>query len=136
MTVQPPPPASVTGPPQAVGAGATAPAERGATVVPDRVVARIAAKAADEVVTRQTNLASVRRSMATPSASAAVHEGSARLALSVDLPYPIDITHASREMQHYIAERVAHLTGLHVSEVALTVRRLVPAEGLEQRRVR
>jgi uncharacterized alkaline shock family protein YloU len=118
-----------------VGAGATAPAKRGATVIPDKVVARIAARAAHEALTRQAGPPSG-RPVAAPSASAAVHEGSARLAVSLDLPYPVDIPRASRQIQHDIAERVAHLTGMNVSEVALTVRRLVPAEGLERRRVR
>jgi uncharacterized alkaline shock family protein YloU len=59
-----------------------------------------------------------------------------RLHLALDLPYPTDIPHACERIQHDVAERVAQLTGLHVGEVALTVRRLVTASGANRGRVR
>ncbi|MFF3564670.1 Asp23/Gls24 family envelope stress response protein [Streptomyces sp. NPDC002574] len=108
------------------------PAERGSTDIPERVVERIAARAAREATTRRTG----RRALGSPSASAAVHHGSARLALSLDLPYPLDLARTGSQMRDDIAERVARLTGLNVDEVTLTVRRLVPFEGPEGGRVR
>ncbi|MDX3075471.1 Asp23/Gls24 family envelope stress response protein [Streptomyces sp. NPDC088354] len=109
--------------------GLPPPAERGATDIPGKVVERIAARAAREAMTRRTGRASGRRALGSPSASAAVHHGSARLALSLDLPYPLDLARTGSLLRHDIAERVAQLTGLDVREVTLTVRRLVPVEG-------
>jgi uncharacterized alkaline shock family protein YloU len=51
------------------------------------------------------------------------------------LPYPTDIARVSQRIQHDVAERVAQLTGLHVGEVTLTIRRLVPRGGLDRGRV-
>ncbi|MGP3923338.1 Asp23/Gls24 family envelope stress response protein [Streptomyces sp. 8N616] len=104
-------------------------------MIPARVVADIAARAAYEALTRQVGLPPARRGLAAPRSSAVVHDGSARLGLTLDLPYPVDIAGASRQMQRRIAERVAQLTGMRVSEVTLIVQRLVPAESLERGRV-
>ncbi|PZG95317.1 Asp23/Gls24 family protein [Streptomyces sp. NTH33] len=93
--------------PSARAAGLPPPAERGATVIPDRVVARIAAQAARTVQSRRTD--------------------PVRLHLTMDLPYPTDIPHVCERIQRDVAERVAQLTGLQVGEVTLTVRRLVTA---------
>jgi uncharacterized alkaline shock family protein YloU len=128
----------VTTQPGEAGAAARAlvpAAERGATVIPDKVVARIAARAAREALAGQTGVPPARLELAAPRSSAAVSSGSARLGLSLDLPYPIDIAAASREMQHYVGERVAQLTGIRVTEVTLAIQHLVPSGGLEHRRV-
>ncbi|MCX4578475.1 Asp23/Gls24 family envelope stress response protein [Streptomyces sp. NBC_01571] len=107
--------------------GAPPPAERGATVIPDRVVARIAARAAGTALHRITGPRQQLTDLAAPGARATTHDGTARLALSVDLPYPTDITATCRQLQHEVTEKVARLTGLDISEVMLTVRRLVVA---------
>lgn len=112
------------------------PAGRGATEIPGRVVARIAARAAREALARQAIPPSASQVLTSASASAAVHDGSARLAVSLDLPYPCDIARAAHQVQLDIAERVARLTGLDVSEVTLTVRRLALADDAERARVR
>lgn len=112
------------------------PAERGATEIPAKVVERIAEGAAREATTRRTGPPSDRPALGSPSASAAVHHGSARLAISLDLPYPLDIALATSQMRDDIAERVAHCTGMNVREVTLTVRRLVPVESPENGSVR
>jgi hypothetical protein len=114
--------------------GLPPPAERGATVIPDKVVARIAARAARTAQAQRAALPP--GATAAPGASAATHGGSARLGLSLDLPYPTDIPSVSRHIQRDVAERVAGLTGLHVDEVTVTIRRLVPAGDLDRRRVR
>ena len=107
--------------------GLPPPAGRGATVIPDRVVARIAARVASTALHRLTGPRHPLTDPAAPDARATTHDGTARLALSVDLPYPTDITLACRQLQREVAERVAHLTGLDISEVVLTVRRLIVA---------
>ncbi|MFD3874848.1 Asp23/Gls24 family envelope stress response protein [Streptomyces sp. NPDC058623] len=110
-------------------------AERGATVIPDKVVARITTRAAREALTRQTGATPAHLGLAAPRSTVAVSSGSARLGLFLDLPYPIDIAEASRQVQHYVGERVAQLTGIRVTEVTLTIQHLVPSGGFEHRRV-
>lgn len=110
------------------------PAVRGATAIRDGVVARIAGRAAREALIREAGVSPGRGGLAAPSPSVRVRGGSARLNLSLDLPYPVDIAGACGRMRHDIAERVGGLTGMSVTEVALTVRRLVPAEKLANRK--
>ncbi|MFE2328759.1 Asp23/Gls24 family envelope stress response protein [Streptomyces sp. NPDC059385] len=121
------------------GAAATRPvlpaAERGATVIPEKVVARIAARAAREALATQADTSSAHVKLAAPHASVTVGSGTARLALTLDLPYPMDLARASRQVQQYVSERVAHLTGMRVTEVTLAIEHLVPSGGLEDRRV-
>ncbi|MER5903290.1 Asp23/Gls24 family envelope stress response protein [Streptomyces mirabilis] len=117
-------------------AGLPPPAERGATVIPDRVVARIAAKAARTAQSRRAAIPPDRSGPTAPSASAAVRTGSVRLHLAMDLPYPTDLPHVCERIQHDVAEQVARLTGLEVGEVTLTVRRLVTAADANRGRVR
>ncbi|MEU0817225.1 Asp23/Gls24 family envelope stress response protein [Streptomyces mirabilis] len=112
------------------------PAERGATVIPDRVVARIAARAARTAQSRRAAIPPDRSGPAAPSASAAVRTGSVRLHLAMDLPYPTDIPHVCERIQHDVAKQVTQLTGLEVGEVTLTVRRLVTAADASRGRVR
>ncbi|MEW2135362.1 Asp23/Gls24 family envelope stress response protein [Streptomyces sp. NPDC005409] len=108
-------------------------AERGATVIPDKVVARIAARAAREALHRQAG--TTHTGLAAPRASAAVAGGSARLGLTLDLPYPADLAGAAGEVQQYVGERVAQLTGMNVTEVALTIEHLVTPDGSGHGRV-
>jgi uncharacterized alkaline shock family protein YloU len=111
------------------------PGERGATVVPGKVVARIAGRAAHEALARQGGAAAA-LDLRAPRSTAAVYDGSTRLTVSLDLPYPLDIARTAREVRHHVAERVAGLTGLDVDDVTVSVRRLVPDETLRRERVR
>ncbi|MFF7358490.1 Asp23/Gls24 family envelope stress response protein [Streptomyces filipinensis] len=122
--------------PPARTTGLPAPAERGATVIPDRVVARIAAQAARAAQSRRAAVPPDRGSPEAPSASAAVRIGSVRLHLTMDLPYPSDIPRVCERIQQDVAEKVAQLTGLRVGEVVLTVRRLMTAADTSRGRVR
>lgn len=112
------------------------PAERGTTLVPDRVVAKIAARAAREALEKRFDAPPGRLGLGTPKASASVRGGSARVALALDLPYPVDIARSVGVLQELINRRVTALTGLAVDEVDLTVRRLVLTDGPDRRRVR
>ncbi|MFD8735966.1 Asp23/Gls24 family envelope stress response protein [Streptomyces sp. NPDC059618] len=116
-------------------AGLPPPAERGATVIPDRVVARIAARAARTAQSRRAALPPDRGRTAAPSADAAVRTGSVRLHLAMDLPYPTDIPHVCERIRRDVAERVTRLTGLEVGEIVLTVRGLVTTVGDNRGRV-
>lgn len=104
-------------------------------MIPEKVVARIAARAAKEALAAHTDTRTGHAKLAAPHASATVGSGSARLGLTVDLPYPTDLAEASRQVQQHVSERVAQLTGMRVTEVTLTIEHLVPADGLEHRRV-
>ncbi|MFD9479903.1 hypothetical protein [Streptomyces nojiriensis] len=98
-------------------------------------MARIAARAAKEALAESTDTSGAAAQLAAPHASATVAGGSARLGLNMELPYPSDLVLASRGVQHYVSERVGHLTGMRVTEVTLAIERLVPADGAQRRRV-
>ncbi|MFD7780444.1 Asp23/Gls24 family envelope stress response protein [Streptomyces sp. NPDC059753] len=112
-------------PPDAPGPGPDsvpalpAAADRGATVIPTKVIARIAARAAREA-TRPDQA-----TLASPDATARVHEQTARISLTLDLPYPIDLTAATCQVRDYVTARVGQLTGMTITEVTVTVRHLV-----------
>ncbi|MER6082541.1 Asp23/Gls24 family envelope stress response protein [Streptomyces sp. NPDC001833] len=135
MKTRPGSPGEGSGPPTPT-AGLPPPAERGATVIPDRVVARIATQAARAAQSRRAAVPPDRGGPAAPHVSAAVRTGSVRLHLTMDLPYPTDIPRVCERIQQDVAERVAQLTGLRVGEVLLTVRRLVTAADASRGRVR
>lgn len=135
MRTRPASPGEASGTPAPAG-GLPPPAERGATVIPARVVARIAAQAARTAQCRRAAGPPDRGRPAAPGASATVRAGSVRLHVAVDLPYPTDIARVCERIQRDVAERVAQLTGLRVSEVTLTVRRLLTAVEAGQGRVR
>ncbi|MEU8466448.1 Asp23/Gls24 family envelope stress response protein [Streptomyces sp. NPDC029006] len=130
-----PPVGEGSGPPERA-AGLPPPAERGATVIPGRVVARIAVQAARTAQSRRAAVPADRSAPMTPSASAAVGAGSVRVHLTMDLPYPTDIPGVCERIQQDVAERVARLTGFRVGEVTLTVRRLLTAADAGRGRVR
>ncbi|RFC74583.1 Asp23/Gls24 family envelope stress response protein [Streptomyces sp. AcE210] len=96
-------------------------------MIPDRVVARIAARVASTALHRLTHPPHAHVALTASGARASTYDGTAQLALSVDLPYPTDIAATCGQLQREVAERVAQLTGLDISEVMLTVRRLVVA---------
>jgi uncharacterized alkaline shock family protein YloU len=99
------------------------------------VVARIAVRAAREALTRTTGVSPVQLGLGVPQSTATVHQGTAHLAVSLDLPYPIDIARTGGEIRHYITERVSHLTGLHLDDITVSVHRLVPDDSLRRTRV-
>ncbi|MFC9818023.1 hypothetical protein ACFVJM_38910 [Streptomyces virginiae] len=102
-------------------------------MIPDKVVARIAARAAQEALAVLTDTPAA---LSAPRASVTAGGGTARLRLTLDLPYPLDLASASRHMQHHVSERVTRLTGMHVTEVTLAIEHLAAADGPEHRRVR
>ncbi|QFQ96343.1 hypothetical protein F9278_09155 [Streptomyces phaeolivaceus] len=97
--------------------------ERGATRIADRVVAKIAARAAREAL-----VAPVPDS-APPDATVVVHHETARVRVTLGLPYPSDIGGQCAAVRRHVIERVGTLAGMHVSEVAVQVERLHLAHG-------
>jgi uncharacterized alkaline shock family protein YloU len=98
--------------------GLPAPADRGATVIADRVVAKIAAQAAREAVGR------IPAGGAAPHASVTVHQDAARVRIVLDLEYPADLGRRCGAVRHRVAERVGSLAGMTVPEVSVLVERL------------
>ncbi|MHC3468437.1 Asp23/Gls24 family envelope stress response protein [Streptomyces sp. 7R007] len=109
-----------------------APGERGATRIADRVVAKIAARAAREA------LGELPEQAAPPHATVVVRHDSAHLRLHLDLDYPCAIGARCAEVRRHVAERVRALVGMEVPEVAVVVERLhlAPAHGAAQGRTR
>ncbi|MFD9328369.1 MULTISPECIES: hypothetical protein [unclassified Streptomyces] len=95
-----------------------APAERGATRIADRVVAKIAGQAAREV------LEALPPDAAPPHATVVVHHDTARIRVSLELDYPSDIGGQCNAVRRHVAERVDALAGMEVPEVAVQVERL------------
>jgi uncharacterized alkaline shock family protein YloU len=98
-------------------------ADRGALRIADRVVAKIAAHAAREVLVDAPQAEHVPRGTA-PHASVSVRRKAARVRLSVELGYPSDIGSVCRSVRQHVTERVQALTGMAVPEVAVEVERL------------
>ncbi|MFJ6630547.1 Asp23/Gls24 family envelope stress response protein [Streptomyces sp. NPDC091376] len=93
-------------------------AERGATTIADRVVAKIAARAAREALTR------VPEGGSAPQATVTVHHDHARVRVALELDYPCDIGGQCRAVRRHVAERVEALAGMAVPEVHVQVERL------------
>lgn len=108
------------------------PGERGATTIADRVVAKIAARAAREA------LGDLPPDAAPPHATVVVRHDVARVWIVLDLAYPSDIGASCHEVRRQVVERVGALVGMQVPEVAVRVERLhlAPAYGAAQGRTR
>ncbi|MEV8313273.1 hypothetical protein AB0Q95_03785 [Streptomyces sp. NPDC059900] len=109
-----------------------APGERGATRIADRVVAKIAAQAAREALTR------IPVNGSPPHATVTVRHDVAHVRVSVDLDYPSDIGGQCGAVRRQVTERVKALAGMEVPEVAVQVERLHSAHshGAAQGRTR
>lgn len=94
------------------------PAERGATRIADRVVAKIAAQAAREVVGAPPEGGTA------PHAAVTVHQDVARVRVSLELGYPSDLGAQCGAVRRQVAERVRALAGMEVPEVAVQIERL------------
>ncbi|MGW7369744.1 hypothetical protein ACWGI8_41570 [Streptomyces sp. NPDC054841] len=93
-------------------------AERGATTIADRVVAKIAAQAAREA------LGHVPEGGSAPHAAVTVHHDRARVRISLELDYPSDIGGQCGAVRRHVAQRVEALAGMEVPEVTVEVERL------------
>jgi uncharacterized alkaline shock family protein YloU len=111
-------------------------AERGALRIADRVVAKVAAQAAGEVLRDAPGRDLVPRD-ADPHASVSVRKDTARLRLTLELGYPANIGAVCGRVRRHVTSRVEALTGMDVPEVAVEVERLhsAAARRREEERV-
>ncbi|MDP9865513.1 MULTISPECIES: Asp23/Gls24 family envelope stress response protein [Streptosporangium] len=102
------------------------PAERrGRTDIPERVVSRIAARAAGEVarvreVRERGPLTFTGRTRAT------VDGDLTALRLEVSVEYPAPLRQLTEAVRRHVADRVALLTGLHIGHIDIAVTGVVP----------
>ncbi|MYS19114.1 Uncharacterized conserved protein YloU, alkaline shock protein (Asp23) family [Streptomyces sp. DvalAA-14] len=99
------------------------PAERGALRIADRVVAKIAAYSAGEVLAGLPDADLVPREAA-PHATVSIRKDTARLRLALELGYPADLGAVTAAVRRHVASRVEALTGLAVPELAIEIERL------------
>ncbi len=120
-------------------------AERGATTIADRVVAKIAAHAAREALEGArrgdggtgesgtgaggTGEGGARGTKGgvhgrPPQAAVVVHRDSARVRITLELGYPCDIGAQCAAVRRQVVRRVRTLAGMEVPEVAVQVERL------------
>ncbi|MEV4187018.1 Asp23/Gls24 family envelope stress response protein [Streptosporangium canum] len=109
------------------------PAERrGKTDIPERVVARIAARAAREVarvreVRERGPLTFGGRTHATLDGDLTV------LRLEVSVEYPAPLRQVTEAVRRHVADRVSVLTGLHIDHIDIDVTDVVPPRGEDGR---
>ncbi|MFE3162397.1 hypothetical protein [Streptomyces sp. NPDC059224] len=99
------------------------PGDRGAVRIADRVVAKIAAQAAREV------LGPLPKDAVPPHATVVVHHGTARVRVHLELDYPSDIGARCAAVRRHVVERVGALVDMEVREVVVHVERLHPAQS-------
>ncbi|MFI6697395.1 DUF6286 domain-containing Asp23/Gls24 family envelope stress response protein [Streptomyces sp. NPDC050509] len=100
---------------------AAEPAERGTTRVADRVVRRIAGRAAAQALGPGGEVLRV--------SAEAKGGGSWRLRLDVALAYPVRLETAGARLQEEVSARTAELTGLKIGPAEVRISRLDPSRG-------
>ncbi|MFD5699050.1 Asp23/Gls24 family envelope stress response protein [Streptomyces lasiicapitis] len=116
--------------------GQVPPGERGATRIADRVVAKIAARAAREALpvlpaeaAEPHATVSVRPQALGSARAGETPSDSVRVRVSLELDYPSDIGRQCGAVRRQVAERVKALAGMEVPEVAVQVERLHSAQA-------
>jgi uncharacterized alkaline shock family protein YloU len=101
------------------------PAKRGVTDIADRVVGRIAGRAASEVEAvlpvPSTGLSRLTGNATDPEVDVDVEGERVRLAIRLAVRYPAPIRSVARQVQEAARSRVEHLTGLEVVAVRVEV---------------
>ncbi|MGW7435743.1 hypothetical protein [Streptomyces sp. NPDC054849] len=120
MSTPPPADPSRATPPPATPSRAFAPrvaaADRGATRIADRVVAKIAAQAAREALPTISGAA--------PHATVTVHHDIARVRVSLELDYPSDLAAQCAAVRRQVALRIEECASMSVPEVDVDIERL------------
>jgi uncharacterized alkaline shock family protein YloU len=116
-------------------AQAVEPRRRGTLVLAERVLEKIAAQAATEVVATSgrsggfLGLGSESDGHARPKVDVTLSAASADLALAVGIAYPGSIRRATQEVRDHVTERVETLTGVDVRRVDVDVTYLSVQDG-------
>ncbi|MFK0256931.1 hypothetical protein [Streptomyces sp. NPDC090445] len=103
------------------------PAERGATRIADRVVAKIAAQAAREALAAQPGGppgGAGPGGAAAPHAAVTVHHDIARVRVSLELDYPSDLAESCAAVRRQVVRRVEDCAGMAVPEVDIDIEHL------------
>lgn len=101
------------------------PADRGATRIADRVVAKIAAQAAREALAAQPGRpAPGPPSGAAPHATVTVHHDIARVRVSLELDYPSDLAAQCAAVRSQVVRRVEECAAMSVPEVDIDIEHL------------
>ncbi|MFD0268464.1 hypothetical protein ACFVGY_18110 [Streptomyces sp. NPDC127106] len=103
------------------------PAERGATRIADRVVAKIAAQAAREALAARPGgppRAAGPGGEAAPHATVTVHHDIARVRVSLELDYPSDLAESCAAVRRQVVRRVEECAGMAVPEVDIDIEHL------------
>jgi uncharacterized alkaline shock family protein YloU len=99
--------------------------ERGVTDIADRVVERIAGRAAAEVADvlppPRTGLSRVTGSAVDPAVDAHVEGSAVRLDIRLSVRYPAPIRTVAHRVQNAVRSRVEKLTGLDVTAITVEV---------------
>ncbi|MEU3773833.1 hypothetical protein AB0F11_11640 [Streptomyces sp. NPDC032472] len=120
------------GPPRAVPPRVP-PAERGATQIADRVVAKIAAQAAREALAAQSGGppsggTASGGTAAAPHATVTVHHDIARVRVSLELDYPSDLAAQCAAVRSRVVQRIEECAAMAVPEVDIDIEHLHPAQ--------
>lgn len=91
-------------------------ADRGATRIADRVIAKIAAQAARETLAEPSG--------APPHATVTVHHDIARVRISLELDYPSDLAAQCAAVRRQVALRVEECAQMSVPEVDIDIEHL------------
>lgn len=103
-------------------AGLAPPAgQRGRTELADRVVHKIAARAAGEVPGVLGGHADPGRQSHAPRASGQVRDGQASLRLTFGCDYPAHVVEITRQVRERVAGRLAELAGVQVAGLHIVV---------------
>ncbi|MFJ3170110.1 hypothetical protein ACIPJK_04935 [Streptomyces roseus] len=104
------------------------PAERGATMIADRVVAKIAAQAAREALAARPQgppaAAGAGAAPGAPHATVTVHHDIARVRVSLELDYPSDLAAQCAAVRRQVVRRVEECAAMSVPEVDIDIEHL------------
>lgn len=106
------------------------PAERGSLRIGERVVEKIAARAAREA----TGAVAPDTKLRAPKAGVKLHNDHATVRLDLDVPYPGRVTEVAGSVRHRVRADVERLTGMPVVRIDVVVGRMTRV-GKGRRRV-
>lgn len=119
--------------PAAVSAQSPRQEQRGITVIPNRVVAQIAAQAAYESAHVGSNAGGLlgigarRNFHSRPEAKCDIYGQVAVLHLNLGLTFPTALVSTLQQLREHVSQRVEHFTGLRVEKINIEISWLNPS---------